>query len=466
MCLRATACLCGEARRLAVLPGSFAYGRYLRPLALAPVAIRVADAAGSQRRMSIMERYRRFRPAPDPVDKLWQTPQEFRDGRDGTEDMVPPQKTAEEEEAERILLEPRQRPPIYARTPVPQDARMCNWDTPLQPTEPRSLVVGLVGPPNAGKSSLMNTILGTPVSAVSQKVNTTTEGLRGIKTVENSQLVFIDVPGIIPSHQRQSNRVLVSKAWQGYQDCELCLLVIDVVKRPTQEVFDLVRKLCPHEDIGEVELRRRQEAIAESGAPHSWLPRPIPGSSNDEGERPPVVLVLNKIDRAEEFRWVQSREREFRDHGYFDKVFYVSAKKRQGIRKLLEYLQEKSQPRPWTYPGEMRTTLSYVEQVKHQISAMLFDWFNVDVPYKIEHQTLGWTPRLDGSLLIEHELIVADSIVARMICGVRNSLVLRLRERVSHRLGKMWGVKVELLIWVRPLKNRVSRKDRSGQRKL
>merc|ERR1712064_108137 len=97
----------------------------------------------------------------------------------------------------------------------------------------------------------------------------------------------------------------------------------------------------------------------------------------------------------------------------------------------------------------MRTTLSYVEQIQHQINTRLFKWFNSDVPYKIQHQTVGWTPRLDGSLLVEHELIVSDTIVARIVCGVRNTLVSRLKEKASFKLSKMWDVKVELDLWVR-----------------
>ena len=83
------------------------------------------------------------------------------------------------------------------------------------------------------------------------EVNTTRESIRGVKTIGNTQLVFLDVPGIIPSHQRQSNRELVSKAWTGYQESDVCLLIIDVVKRPTAEIFEIVRQICPKEDIGQ-----------------------------------------------------------------------------------------------------------------------------------------------------------------------------------------------------------------------
>lgn len=281
----------------------------------------------------------------------------------------------------------------------------------------------------------------------------------------------MDAPGIIPSEQRRYNKELVSKAWRGYQESDVCLLVIDVVKRPTQEIFDLVRRIAPREGIGEKEMRTRRAAAsgwvddgdgssASAEPPALWFPRSIPSSGiGAQADRPPVILVLNKIDKCEEFGWVQSRELEFRAHGHFEKVFYISAKWGQGMFKLTEYLKGQAMPGEWTYPRDLRTTLPYVEQVKHQINTFLFKWFNSDLPYKIEHQTLGWTPRLDGSLLVEHELVVKDSIVARMVLGVRNKIMARMRDQVSYKLKKLWGMPVEVQIWVRPLQQRLSRKD-------
>ena len=201
----------------------------------------------------------------------------------------------------------------------------------------------------------MNSILQQSVSAVSPKVNTTRDGVRGVRTVGDTQLVFLDVPGIIPSHQRLAVKELTSKAWRGYRESDIVLLVIDVVKRPTQEVFDVVRRVCPRENIGEFEVRQRVRAAEEAGEhlPPSWLPSlaldDLQGASsvvdagglparpgghdthllNDEFDdleeempdhvspakehRPPVTLVLNKIDKAEEFRWVQNREQDERE---------------------------------------------------------------------------------------------------------------------------------------------------------
>ncbi|CAE7391117.1 ache [Symbiodinium sp. CCMP2592] len=371
------------------------------------------------------------------------------------------------------LLQPR-RPLTYVRAAVPSEAQFRTWDPPVQPAEPRLLRVGLIGPPNAGKSSLMNIILDNPISAVSPKVNTTRENVRGVKTIGHTQLVFLDVPGIIPSHEKLANRELVAQAWQGYQECDVCLLVIDVVKRPNSEIFDVVRKICPKEDIGEAGLRRRMRSLMEVNSEgerelpleaYKLLPpRSLPGFTGNSlasraQDRPPVTLVLNKVDKASEMRWVMSRDREFRTHGQFDGIFYTSALKANGIVTLLEHLKTRAKPRPWLYPAEMITTMSHTEQVKQVVNTHIFKRFNSDVPYKIEQQTVGWTPRLDGSLVIEHEVIVKDSVVARMILGVRNSVLHDLKQQVSDTLQLLWGIPVEARIWVRPLKQRLSKSD-------
>lgn len=419
----------------------------------------------SARCMSIMQRYRKLRPTPPPEERPWSMPKE-----DTVEDRDWASSSASSSSAAGAQAETgawrMPRALSYARAPLPAEARFCAFQPPVQPAEPRSLRVGLAGPPNSGKSSLMNAILGAPISAYSPKVNTTREGLRGIKTSGNVQLVFLDAPGIIPSHDRKKNKELVTKAWRGYNESDVCLLIIDVVKRPTQEVFDIVRKICPLPELGRAEVARRRLAAEEAGTelPAVWLPQGLaseePHPDSLERSAPNVILVLNKIDKASESRWVKSRELEFRQHGQFGKIFYVSALKEQGISRLMEHLQSLALPRPWMYPADLVTDLPHTEQIKHLVSTYLFKWFNSDVPYKIEQQTVGWTPRLDGSLLIEHEIIVIDSVVARMICGMRTTIVSRLSDQVTYKLKKLWGTNVELKIFVRPLHQRLSRKDR------
>jgi GTP-binding protein Era len=118
------------------------------------------------------------------------------------------------------------------------------------------------------------------------------------------------------------------------------------------------------------------------------------------------------------------------------------------------------------YPSDAVTTLPKTVQLEQLIRSCLFTWFNKDVPYKIQQQTVGWTERLDGSLVIEHELIVKDSVVARMILGTKNRLLGRLRENVVYKLKQNWNMdNITLLIYVKAETQRKSRRDKIEESK-
>ncbi|CAD7942706.1 unnamed protein product [Amoebophrya sp. A120] len=300
--------------------------------------------------------------------------------------------------------------------------------------------------------------------------------------------------------------------------------------------------------------------------------------------RPPVVLVLNKIDKEPEHRWVAARRREITARASFDKVFLASALENRGIESLLRFLvnhanQDDATLRDaWLYPAEQKTSLSKPDQVKQSVRAVLMTWFHKDVPYKVDQEVVGWweldgdrdisrdedispeqdvvglksvsnetvgalvdklgvkrkkeplsgtqeegpaaardrndtmavsvnraplgLQRAEGSsplsrhsensravgvedgagsssssgggtvtgvktardtkrtIVIEHQLTVSDSVVARMICGVGGRLLTRLRENVAFQLEKIWGVqRVDLRITVKSTKSRLSRLD-------
>ncbi len=133
----------------------------------------------------------------------------------------------------------------------------------------------------------------------------------------------------------------------------------------------------------------------------------------------------------------------------------------------MEFLKSQCvEDRPWLFSREVKTTMSQVEQIEQVIRSYLYTWFNKDVPYKIEQKTVGWTPRLDGSLVIEQELVVADSVVARMILGVRNRMLYQLKMHVQNRLELLWGIKpIVVHLWVKAEKQRVSRQDQQASLK-
>nr|BAN66199.1 small GTP-binding protein domain containing protein [Babesia bovis] len=124
-------------------------------------------------------------------------------------------------------------------------ASTVTWDSPMQPPDASVVRVSLVGLPNAGKSSLMNMLLNTPIAAVSPKVNTTREDIKGILCSDSCQMVFTDCPGILESHRRRKFCApLVDTAWRAYRESDVCLFIIDAVKRPRAELFRVIRNLA------------------------------------------------------------------------------------------------------------------------------------------------------------------------------------------------------------------------------
>lgn len=340
-------------------------------------------------------------------------------------------------------------PPAYIRSPVPVAVKTFlqpSATTVQQPREPRRLRVALIGAPNAGKTSLMNQLLDVPLGAVSCKKNTTRESIVGVMTRDNFQFEFVDCPGIVPRDGTVEARTLSAEAWKNYGDCDCALLVVDTVKKPDVAFLKILRKLTPKKNI------------ADEWSEYNGLA--------NVSETTPVILVLNKSDLVEDWKWMKVRQNQLSSVGDFDNCFFISAKENKGLDRLVDYLKTKSLPGKWMYPSDAFTTLPKTAQIEQLIRSLLFTWFNKDVPYKIQQQTVGWTERLDGSLVIEHELIVKDSVVARMILGTKNRLLSRLRENVVYKLKKNWGLEnITLLIYVKAQTQRKSKRDKIEESK-
>jgi GTP-binding protein Era len=376
----------------------------------------------SRRTFSIMERYRLSRPVAMDLTNQ------------------PPLKYQKEESENKWFFKSSS----YIRSPVPTSAKLFAQSLSFkQPANPRRLRVALVGAPNAGKTSLLNRVLNQPVGAVSSKKNTTRESIVGILTQENVQLEFVDCPGILPYDGTTECKELTAEAWKNFNDSDVAIFIVDTVKKPCDDMIRLIRKICGRESI-----------IDEFRSFHA-------GGGNEQSNSKPVVLVLNKRDLVEDEKWLKVRNLQLSSHGKFDSCFYVSSITGQGCERLVKYLQSKSQRGEWQYAPDTVSTLSMTEQLEQLVRSCLFTWFNRDVPYKIKQQTVGWTERLDGTLIIEHELIVKDSIVARMVLGTKNRLLSRLRENVVYKLKKLWKMdKVVLLIHVKALEQRKSKRDK------
>jgi GTPase len=336
--------------------------------------------------------------------------------------------------------------PSYIRNPVPLAAKsfIASSEPIRQPSEPRRLRVALIGAPNAGKTSFLNTLLGEPVGAVSAKKNTTRESIEGIVTRDNFQFEFVDCPGIVPVNQSDEAKDLSGEAWRVFNSSDCALVIVDTVKRPDKDFLGMLRKLSPRQSIVD-ELEEFRDSHERTKTTKN------------------IILVLNKMDLVEDRKWLKVRNMQLSQHANFSNSFYISAKQNRGLRQILECLKTIAEPGQWQYPSDTVTLLPRVGQVEQLVRAFLFTWFNKDVPYSIQQRTVGWTERLDGSLVIEHELLVKDSVVARMVVGSRARLIQRLKEHVSYKLQKKWNIsKIIFLVHVKAKTQRVSKRDREA----
>eukprot|EP00371_Babesia_bovis_P003363 XP_001612010.1 small GTP-binding protein domain containing protein [Babesia bovis T2Bo] len=331
-------------------------------------------------------------------------------------------------------------------------ASTVTWDSPMQPPDASVVRVSLVGLPNAGKSSLMNMLLNTPIAAVSPKVNTTREDIKGILCSDSCQMVFTDCPGILESHRRRKFCApLVDTAWRAYRESDVCLFIIDAVKRPRAELFRVIRNLAGATPYS-LDIDRTSDKALDDDFEDTFE-----ASSED---RIPVALVLNKIDLVKHKKWVKCRTRELKNHGAFADIFYTSAKHGIGGEHIITFLKSMAKSGHWAYPPDMVTTMSRVQVVEQTVRTYLYCWFNKELPYQIGQKIIGWTRVDNGSLVIEmvgntcwqyivQELYVRNNNAAKIICGIQGRLVKQIQKNVSYRLSKMWSDTVFLYIHVK-----------------
>ncbi|OIQ93132.1 GTPase Era [mine drainage metagenome] len=239
--------------------------------------------------------------------------------------------------------------------------------------------VAVVGAPNAGKSTLVNRLVGTKVSIVSPKVQTTRARVLGIALVEEAgaQIIFIDTPGIFQP-KRRLERAMVHAAWAGAADADLVALVVDAERGLTDEV------------------------------------RAILDTLKNSGRR--AVLVLNKVDlvRRDSLLGLAA---ELDGAGLFDRVFMVSAEKGDGTADLLRHFALAVPEGPWHFPedqvSDMPMRLLAAEITREQV----FRQLHQELPYSINVETEQWEERDDGSVRIDQTIYVQRDSQKAIVLG-------------------------------------------------
>lgn len=266
--------------------------------------------------------------------------------------------------------------------------------------ETRAGFVALIGAPNAGKSTLLNSLVGAKVSIVSHKVQTTRVPVRGIAMAGSAQIVFVDTPGIFLP-KRRLDRAMVGSAWQGATDADLVALLIDVQRGLDEENRGIIAKL--------------------------------------KEVRQPKVLVLNKIDLIdrEKLLALTSGANELLT---FERTFMISATKGDGIAAVRDYFAAAMPKGPWLYPEDEISDVPMRLMAAEITREKLYHRLHEELPYQSTVETDSWEERKDGSVRIEQTIYVERDGQKKIVLGQGGKMVKSIsmdaRKEISSEIEK------------------------------
>jgi GTP-binding protein Era len=244
-------------------------------------------------------------------------------------------------------------------------------------SERRCGFVALIGAPNAGKSTLVNALVGAKVSIVTPKVQTTRALLRGITIEGAAQLIFVDTPGIF-APRRRLERAMVRTAWGGAQDADLVALLIDAKKG----------------------IKDDDEAIL-TGLPDV---------------RPKKVLVLNKVDLVDK-RALLALTQQLNEHAGFAATFMVSARTGDGVADLKRWFAANVPIGPWLYPEDQMTDAPLRQLAAEITREKLYLRLHQELPYQSTVETEVWKELRDKSVRIEQTIYVERESQRKIVLG-------------------------------------------------
>jgi GTP-binding protein Era len=281
-------------------------------------------------------------------------------------------------------------------------------------TPTRAGFVALIGAPNAGKSTLMNAMVGTKVSIVTPKVQTTRSRVRGIAMEDTSQIIFIDTPGIFQP-KRRLDRAMVSAAWKGAEDGDVLLLLHDCARREIDE-----------------DTARIVEELAQSGRRAS--------------------LVLNKIDLAPPERLLE-RADELSRMCEFERVFMLSATTGNGIDDLRSWLAGRMPPGPYLFDPDDLSDMPMRLLAAEIMREKLFLNLHQELPYQLTVETEKWEELDDGSATVRLSIYVAREGHRGIILGKRGATIRRIGMAARIELEEALGRRIHLMSHVKVRKD-------------
>ncbi|HZL40143.1 MAG TPA: GTPase Era [Pseudolabrys sp.] len=269
--------------------------------------------------------------------------------------------------------------------------------------------VALIGAPNAGKSTLLNALVGSKVTIVSRKVQTTRALIRGIAVEGKSQLIFVDTPGIF-APRRRLDRAMVTTAWSGAHDADLTGVLIDARKGIEEEADAILEKLV--------------------------------------NVKTPKILILNKIDVVPRDTLL-ALTKTANDKAAFEATFMISALTGDGVPDLKQWLAARVQPGPWLYPPDQMSDAP-VRQLAAEITReKLFERLHQELPYHSTVETESWKELRRGDLRVEQTIYVERESQRKIVLGKGGATIKAIGEAARKEIAEIAEAKVHLFLFVK-----------------
>ncbi|HUT49844.1 MAG TPA: GTPase Era [Alphaproteobacteria bacterium] len=273
--------------------------------------------------------------------------------------------------------------------------------------------IALVGAPNAGKSTLLNTLIGAKIAIVSPRVQTTRTTVRGVVTEGPAQLVFIDTPGIFQP-KRRLERAMVARAWQGATDADLIVLIVDAARAVRGGI--------------DVDTARIIDGLKSGGRR--------------------AILAINKIDLVPRPKLLALAQL-LNAAGLFTDTFMIAASKGDGVADLRDFLASSAPVGPWHYPEDQLSDMSERLIAAEMTREALFCQLRQELPYSLTVETESWDSRDDGSVRVEQTIYVQRDTQKAIVLGKGGARIKAVGAAARKDLETILGHRVHLFLFVK-----------------
>ena len=273
--------------------------------------------------------------------------------------------------------------------------------------------VALIGAPNAGKSTITNHFVGSKVTIVSPKVQTTRTLVKGIGIKDNTQIIFVDTPGIFKP-KRRLDKAMVSSAWDGVKDADITVLVVDAKRGFDDETKSIIARL----------KKKNRKA----------------------------VLVINKVDLVHK-DILLGLSKALNDEFLFEETFFVSAETGKNIEDFYQYLADNLPESPWYYPEEQISDMPLKLLAAEIVREKLFLFLHQELPYSLTVEPELWERREDGSVRAEITIYVERDNQKVIVLGKAGSMIKRIGQSARKEIEDLLECRVHLFLFVKVREN-------------